>query len=126
MHLDIYTFEDTFRFSMKEEANQREIGLDKLMPEPRFKQIDFDEKTGALRFKLGREGTALSNSKGVLELGREMRATATGASLGIQVVHDQELVRVPLMQVGPATFQFVLPRNFYTLRTDNLFAAANL
>lgn len=122
MHVDIYTFNSKYRFSFKELENQIALGLDKLLPDPHYKQHDFDERTGKVRFKLGREGSKLSNSEGELVLGdREMRATASGDSLGIRLVEGQALVRVPVMREGEFLF-FILPRNFYEVRTDNLMA----
>lgn len=120
-HVDIYTFKGNYRFSFKELENQRALGLLDLMPDPRFKLRSFDDSTGVLLFNLGREGTVLSNSDGVLEPGIEMRATQSGPSLGIELVTGQKLQRVPVMKHN-ALLKFVMPRNFYNLKADSLFA----
>lgn len=126
MHVDIYTFEGDFRFSFKEEENQRQLGLIDLMPSPKFKLLSFAESSGVLDFELGREGSALSNSKGVLKVGSEMRATASGSSLGIQVISGQKKIRVPVLRTAPGKLQFVLPRNYYDVRSDNVLARVGL
>lgn len=120
MYCDIYIFERKFRFSFKDESNQIELGLDRLLPSPKFMNLDFDDKTGRLIFELGREGVSLGRSEGALMLGLEMRATISGPALGIRCVDSQEKICVPLRRIGVGRFELIMPRIFYNLRAEAL------
>lgn len=121
MEVEIYTMENgKFRFSFMGEQNQIALGLDKLLPEPRFKLYHFVQSTGHLTFDLGREGVLLTRSEGPLKIGLQMRATASGHSLGIEGVYGEETLVAPLLRVRPGRYQLVMPHNFYKVRSDVL------
>jgi len=121
MHCNIYTMRgNKARFSFEEENNQIELGLDKLLPDPRFKLFQFEQLSGRMDFELGRDGVLLSNSENHLVLGNQMRATQTGQALGIQIIDEEKTIRVPVERVCPGRFFLIVPRKFYNLRSDVL------
>lgn len=121
MHCNIYTMRgNRARFSFEEENNQIALGLDKLLPEPRFKLFQFEQLSGRMDFELGRDGVLLSNSENHLVLGNQMRATQTGQALGIQIIDEEKTIRVPVERVSPGRFFLIVPRKFYNLRSDVL------
>lgn len=121
MHCNIYTMRgNRARFSFEEENNQIALGLDKLLPEPRFKLFQFEQLSGRMDFELGRDGVLLSNSENHLVLGNQMRATQTGQALGIQIIDEEKTIRVPVERVSPGRFFLIVPRKFYKLRSDVL------